>query len=230
MLRRTLTGVDALSSWLLGCYLDADEPPTGGEKPGASADKGDPKPGDAGGNGNPPADPATDTDKDPKPGDKSGKETKEPASFTPEQQKELNRLLAKERRETEARLTKEAEAKEAETKGEFEKLYRAEQAKVKELEPLKDRVTSLATLLHSQIDAETKDWVPSLKEQDPRTTNPDVAIEVRLDWVNRSRKLAEELSQKRAAPEAQHGKPSDVKTTHPEDTSLSRFRRPGARA
>jgi hypothetical protein len=134
-------------------------------------------------------------------GDNKGKG--KPPEFTPEQQAHIDKLLGTTR--TDARrkalddAKKEQETEDARKKGEFEKLYNDTKTKVDELEPYKARCEEYETRFNSMIDAQTKDWPEELKELDPGKDN----AKARLEWFERSRKLAERL--KTTVPNPEHG-------------------------
>jgi DNA repair exonuclease SbcCD ATPase subunit len=76
--------------------------------------------------------------------------------------------------------------------GEYKKLAEKHEARVKELEPVSERYSTLALQLSSQIEAEIKDWPPELKAFDP---GKDAPVEQRMSWLQKSRPLLEKLQQ-----------------------------------
>jgi small-conductance mechanosensitive channel len=121
-------------------------------------------------------------------------------------QSEVNRILAREKRRWQQELDQKAsEAKEqadkeaAEKTGQFETLYKTEQAKVKTLQDqLKARDTELETLrdtVSKGIDVQVKDWPDEVLALDPKRIDGDnYSLQARIDWVNRARKLADKLA------------------------------------
>lgn len=76
--------------------------------------------------------------------------------------------------------------------GEYKKLAEQHEARVKELEPVSERYSTLALQLASQIEAEVKDWPAELKAFDP---GKDAPVEQRMVWLQKSRPLLEKLQQ-----------------------------------
>jgi hypothetical protein len=121
-------------------------------------------------------------------------------------QAEVNRILAKEKRKWQQDLDQAAaEAKDkadkeaAEKTGQFETLYKTEQAKVKTLQDqLKAKDTELETLrdtVSKNIDAQVKDWPDEVLALDPKRIDGDnYSLQARIDWVARARKLADKLA------------------------------------
>jgi hypothetical protein len=137
-------------------------------------------------------------------GDNSGKgnDSNEPEKrYT---QADLDRIAAKARDE-ERRKAADAKLKE---EGKFKDLHAALETRVKDdLEPKAALAERLALRVNSSIDAEVKDWPPSLKKTDPGKDD----VEKRLQWAENSRDLAKELGAGRKAPNGEHGDGSDAR-------------------
>ena len=108
----------------------------------------------------------------------------------------------------------------------WEDLAEQRKTRIAELEPahaaLSERTTKLEAMISAQLEAEIKEWPDEVKALDP---GKDADLLVRLDWLNRSRALAEKLSGqppipgngRRPAPVAQAGKHQNdqsVRTAH----------------
>ena len=103
------------------------------------------------------------------------------------------RREAKESREAlEAKLKTEEAATQARLKeqGEFQQLAEKHEARVKELEPIATRYSTLSEQVNAAIEAEIKDWPKEVTTFDPGKESP---IESRLEWRNKSRPLIDKL-------------------------------------
>jgi DNA repair exonuclease SbcCD ATPase subunit len=99
-------------------------------------------------------------------------------------------------RKAEAKAKQQAEEARLKEQGEFKQLAEKHEARVKELEPISTRYTTLAELVSSQIEAQVKDWPAEVKTFDP---GKDAPIEDRLAWINKSQPLIEKLQQQARA-------------------------------
>jgi phage host-nuclease inhibitor protein Gam len=93
-------------------------------------------------------------------------------------------------RKAEAKAKQEAEAARLKEQGEFKALAEQHEARVKELEPIAESYTRLASTMNANIEAEIKDWPPEVKSLVP---GADVPVESRLEHMNRLRPLLEKL-------------------------------------
>jgi len=93
-------------------------------------------------------------------------------------------------RKAEAKAKAEAEAARLKEQGEFKALAEKHETRVKELEPIAESYTRLASTMNAQIEAEIKDWPPEVKSLVPAS---DVPVESRLEHMNRLRPLLEKL-------------------------------------
>ena len=103
-------------------------------------------------------------------------------------------------RKAEAKAKAEAEAARLKEQGEFKALAEKHETRVKELEPIAESYTRLASTMNAQIEAEIKDWPPEVKNLVPlqetvlssgeRRVTP---VEERLEHITRLRPLLEKL-------------------------------------
>jgi hypothetical protein len=114
-------------------------------------------------------------------------------------QEEMAKVIADLRKENAAhrnkakeqeRLAQEAEAERLRQQGEYKALAEKHETRVKELEPIAESYTRLASTMNAQIEAEIKDWPPEVKSLVPAA---DVPVESRLEHMNRLRPLLEKL-------------------------------------
>lgn len=80
--------------------------------------------------------------------------------------------------------------------GEYQKLAEQHEARVRELEPVHERYTTLSSLVNDQIKQEIKDWPATVKALDP---GEDAPIEQRLAWRNKARAIVGDLQQQARA-------------------------------
>lgn len=106
-----------------------------------------------------------------------------------------NRKYRTERRQQDE-AAQSAEQQRLKEQGEYKTLAEKHEARVKELEPLAQSYTQLATLVSGQIEAQIKDWPEEVKAFDP---GPD-SVEQRLAWIEKSRPLVAKLTQQQAKP------------------------------
>lgn len=138
---------------------------------------------------------------------------KTPLDTLPSDVQDYIKLLRKEAKETrealeaEARRKTEAEQQRLKEQGEFKQLAEKHENRVKELEPIATRYTSLAQLVSGQIEDQVKDWPAEIKVFDPGT---DAPIEERLEWVKKSRPLVEKMIQQNQA-----GQPGNAPNPRP---------------
>ena len=123
---------------------------------------------------------------------------------------EIEKIREDARKEGETNLkTKQANDK-AKEEGRFKDLHETLEKRVKEeLEPKAALADKLSTRVNTLIDSEIKDWPEAVKKTDPGTSN----AETRMDWVERSRDLAKQLTETKTAPEGEHGNGSEVTKT-----------------
>jgi hypothetical protein len=114
-------------------------------------------------------------------------------------QEEMAKVIADLRKENAAhrnkakeqeRLAQEAEAERLRQQGEYKALAEKHEARVKELEPIAESYTRLASTMNAQIEAEIKDWPTEVKSLVP---GADVPVESRLEHMARMRPLLEKL-------------------------------------
>ncbi len=103
---------------------------------------------------------------------------------------ELNKLKAAQKKQDEAAQALE-QARLAE-QGQFKELAAKHETRVKELEPLAERLAKLSELEHNRIDAMVKDWPEELKKLVP---SRDLDAEVRLAQVENLQPLLAKLQQ-----------------------------------
>jgi len=92
--------------------------------------------------------------------------------------------------EAEARAKQQAEEERLKKQGEYQQLADKHANRVKELEPIATRYTTLASLVKGQIDAQVKDWPDAIKTFDP---GPDADVETRLAWMEKARPHVDKL-------------------------------------
>lgn len=85
-----------------------------------------------------------------------------------------------------------AEEQKLKEQGEFQKLAEQHAARVKELEPIQERYSTLAELVHDQIKEQVKTWPDEVKSLLP---GKDTPVEERLKAVERMKPLAEKIAQ-----------------------------------
>lgn len=103
--------------------------------------------------------------------------------------REEAKALNKEK-EAEAQAKRQAEEARLKEQGEYKTLAEKHEARVRELEPLAQSYTQLATLVSGQIEAQIKDWPEEVRAFDP---GKDAPIEQRLAWIEKSRALVAKL-------------------------------------
>ncbi len=94
--------------------------------------------------------------------------------------------------ESETRAKQAAEEARLAEQGQFKELAAKHEAKVKELEPISQRYSVLATQINATIEAETKDWPAEVKSLIPGIETP---VESRLEQMARLRPLLAKLQE-----------------------------------
>lgn len=120
---------------------------------------------------------------------------------------------------------KEAEVEQERLKqaGEFEKLAKQHEVRLKELEPIVDRYSRLAETIGQQIDATIKDWPKSVKALDP---GKDAPVEQRLAWQASAQKIIDEMgtAQRAGAPGNSPNPPAQGQNTSSQNVEELRRR------
>ncbi len=74
--------------------------------------------------------------------------------------------------------------------GKYKELAEQHAERVKALEPINERYTTLSQLVSAQIETQIKDWPSEVKAFDP---GADSSVEQRLAWLEKSKPLIEKL-------------------------------------
>lgn len=101
--------------------------------------------------------------------------------------KNREKARIKKQQDEAAEAERQAQLKE---RGEYKVLAEQHAARLKEIEPLAQSYTQLASLVSGQIESQIKDWPEEVRALDPGS---DAPIEQRLAWIEKSRPLVAKL-------------------------------------